>query len=64
MKKSKIITFVLIIVLAICTTISLTACEFGKHKEHTWATDWSSDNTYHWHKCTGCTEVKDKAEHK
>ena len=45
---------------------------------HTWDTNWSSDETYHWHKCTGtiggnagwggwggtpCTEVKDKAPH-
>lgn len=61
MKKSKFITFVLIVV-AICTTISLTGCANGK--EHTWATEWSSDNTYHWHKCTSCNEVKDKAKHK
>ncbi len=32
---------------------------------HEYSTEWSSDETYHWHKCTdaGCEEVKDKAKH-
>lgn len=32
---------------------------------HSWATDWSSDNTNHWHECTrdGCDAIDNKEEH-
>ena len=30
---------------------------------HDYSTAWSKDDTAHWHKCTRCTEIKDKAEH-
>jgi len=30
---------------------------------HSWSTSWSNDKTYHWHKCTGCDAISDKAEH-
>lgn len=32
---------------------------------HTFSENWSKDDDYHWHVCTGddCTEVDDKAEH-
>ena len=32
---------------------------------HTFATEWSTSSTEHWHACTGkdCTEVADKATH-
>ena len=34
------------------------------HTTHTPADTWMSDETHHWHKCTGCTsELLDKAEH-
>ena len=31
--------------------------------EHAYATTYSSDTSYHWHACTACGDVKDKAEH-
>ena len=31
--------------------------------EHSWASSWTSDPDYHWHKCDGCAEIKDKAAH-
>ena len=31
--------------------------------EHSFKTTWSKDDTYHWHDCTGCDEVSDKAKH-
>ena len=34
----------------------------GEH-EHQWAAEWSSDETAHWHACSGCDEVKDEAAH-
>lgn len=30
---------------------------------HNWSTDWSYNETHHWHVCSGCTEISDKAEH-
>ena len=30
---------------------------------HSWESNWTSDPDYHWHKCSGCTEIKDKAAH-
>ena len=31
---------------------------------HNWVSTWSKDTFYHWHACTGCEEVNDKAEHR
>lgn len=33
---------------------------------HHWTNEWSSDNSYHWHKCldSGCNYISDKEEHK
>ena len=30
---------------------------------HSWSSTWTSDPDYHWHKCDGCSEIKDKAAH-
>ena len=30
---------------------------------HSWQSAWSKDPDYHWHKCDGCAEIKDKAAH-
>ncbi len=51
-----------------CTACGLTkmaAIPILAHTTHTWATDWSKDDTYHWHDCTSnrCNEVKDKNAH-
>ncbi len=36
--------------------------EYGKQLAHSWATEFESDGTQHWHKCTrnGCTATSDK----
>ena len=31
--------------------------------EHTYSTDWSSNETHHWHECTTCGDKKDYEEH-
>lgn len=55
---------------ATCTTpktCKRTGCTatYGSSLGHEWATDWTTDNNQHWHKCnrTGCTEIKDAANH-
>ena len=30
---------------------------------HSFSSDWSQDGTAHWHKCQGCDEIADRAEH-
>ena len=30
---------------------------------HVWNTKWSYDDDYHWHACSGCSEIKDKEAH-
>ncbi len=30
---------------------------------HDWSQEWSSDGESHWHTCSGCGEIKDKASH-
>ncbi len=30
---------------------------------HTWASEWSKNDTKHWHACSGCTEKNDEAVH-
>ena len=30
---------------------------------HTYTDDWQKDDIYHWHACTGCGEVADRATH-
>ena len=31
--------------------------------EHVWSNDWESNETNHWHACSGCSEKKDDAAH-
>lgn len=52
-----------ILALSMCLTLGVMLIACGH--EHTWDTEWDTDETYHWHVCTGeeCTEVSDKAEH-
>lgn len=53
-------------ILSVCMGVTLCACQslLPEH-QHAFATEWSKDETHHWHACTGedCTDVSDKAEH-
>ena len=65
MKKTKIMTVVLCLILALAS-VGFVACgDNDKHTEHTYETTWTYNATEHWHKCTkdGCTEISDKAPH-
>ena len=56
--------FVLAVAITSCNEPSTDTPKTEDH-EHTYATEWSSDATHHWHACEteGCTETADKAEH-
>ena len=57
----KLLSIILVIVTALGM---LTLCACSKH-EHEYDTAWQSDETSHWHVCTGkdCAEIADKADH-
>jgi len=42
----------------------LSSCKFDEENHtHDWETEWTSDGINHWHKCKGCDEIKDNANH-
>lgn len=47
-----------------CKRTGCTATD-GNSLGHEWATDWTTDNNQHWHKCnrTGCTVINDAENH-
>ena len=47
----------------ICADCNVIEWKNGSADDHTWATEYSYDNSYHWYVCGTCTEVKNKAEH-
>ncbi len=62
MKKRK----VKILFTSIIASMFLTMTSCGNSPSghtHSWSISWINDDTYHWHKCTGCDAINDKAEH-
>ena len=66
MKRKLLVALGLAVIMALSLTCFI-ACEEIDDVEHvhTWATEWSQDETEHWHDCTGegCTEKNDVAAH-
>lgn len=51
---------------ATCTekaTCSICGQEYGELAEHNYKTEWSTDETNHWHECSVCGDKKDVAAH-
>ena len=59
---------------ATCTEIgwnaydTCTRCDYTTYVEiealgHDWAEEWTTDGTAHWHECSRCDEINDKANH-
>ena len=40
-----------------------TRTDEGSALGHDWAVEWTTDGTSHWHKCSRCNEINDKANH-
>ncbi len=40
-----------------------TVADIGSKKDHVFGTDWTFDETNHWHKCTSCDEVSGVTAH-
>lgn len=62
MKRSRIFVPFMVIILVFCICFALVACVKNEHT-HDWAIEWSSDEQSHWHKCNGCNEKTDLANH-
>ncbi len=65
-KKLTVVILSVLMLFSMC--LSLTACgeeEIKPQHTHEFSTEWTYDDTYHWHKCIGegCAEIKDKATH-
>ena len=58
----KVVSILLTVCMLLSLGVMLTAC--NSHT-HSYQTEWSKDDTHHWHACDGedCPEVADKAEH-
>lgn len=62
MKSHKILFFLSVL----CLTLFVTSCNGFLDEpahEHDFAVEWSNDNVNHWHSCSDCDEVSDKASH-
>jgi len=49
--------------LSACTLQSLDNTDNSTHTTHSYETTWSYDGTCHWQACSGCDEVRNRAEH-
>ena len=66
--KRKSIVAILFVTLLLLPVLMFTSCDQDKVEkphEHTFAAEWMSNETHHWHAatCEHAAEVKDKAEH-
>ena len=52
----KLLIVILSVVACVCFAVGFTACGVDDNKNdahvHTYSTEWTSDETYHWHKAT------------
>ena len=63
--KNRKVWISLMLAAVVALTVALSACVPSGNGEHThsFSTSWTTDETYHWHKCKSCKKVSDKDEH-
>ena len=62
----KLFIVILSVIASACLFVGFAGCnDNGQNHVHTYSTEWSFDETYHWHKatCDHKDEVSEKAEH-
>ena len=62
----KLLIVILSVIASACLFVGFAGCnDNGQNHVHTYSTEWSFDETYHWHKatCDHKDEVSEKAEH-
>ena len=64
MKRGKIVVLFVLAILSVAMLAFAGACGVDDGNTHSWATEWSSDGTRHWHACTdeGCEARSNEAE--
>ncbi len=60
--KKKLLSIIVSICFILPCAIMLAACGVNPHT-HEYDEAWTKNETHHWHKCKGCDEIKEKAEH-
>lgn len=60
LRKKRFLPIMIGILLLACCLCSLFSCEKHVHK---YSNEWFNDGMYHWHACSECMEIQDKAEH-
>ena len=65
MKRKLLLALGLAFLMVLTLTCAVGCVEDVGEHTHTWATEWSHNETEHWHACTGegCTEKNDVAAH-
>lgn len=66
--KKTVTAFLSVLCVGLFCSIVLTGCNINTPESehtHTYPTEWSFDNTYHWHNCTdeNCSAISDKTKH-
>ena len=62
-KSKKLLSAAAAWLVAVFSAATVFACACGPDHEHEWDTEWSYDETNHWHACLVCDEVNDLAAH-
>lgn len=62
MKKTRLFAAILSVLTLLCSIFILASCGEADHV-HNYSTEWAKDGSYHWQACSGCEEVRNKAEH-
>ena len=66
MRKGTVISNAIVIILIIFCIFLCTGCDLYSNNSshvHSFSSDWSHDENYHWQACSSCDEVRNKAEH-
>ncbi len=64
--KKKLLTIMLVLTMMASLATMIVGCANGGNEHtHTYATEWTTDDTYHWHiaTCEHISEISEKAEH-
>lgn len=62
-KSKKLLSAAAASLVAVLSAATVFASACGPDHEHEWDTEWSYDETNHWHACLACDEVNDLAAH-
>lgn len=62
MKKTRLTSFLLLVLTLLSSIFILSSCGGNDHT-HNYSIAWVKDGSYHWQACSGCEDIRNKAEH-